>query len=69
MPNHFHGIIIILDHGEVPDVGARRALPLPTEDRNPAQFGKPVARSLSSIVGSYKSDVTKRINRLRRTPA
>jgi REP element-mobilizing transposase RayT len=61
MPNHVHGIIGILDDSPV---GARRALPSPA----PAEFGKPPARALSSIVGGFKSAVTKRINRLRDTP-
>lgn len=50
MPNHFHGII---------HVGARHAVPLRE------QFGKPVPDSIPTIVRSFKSAVTKRINQLR----
>ena len=57
MPNHFHGIVKIIDRG------ARRALPLRS-----GQFGKPQAGSLPTIIGSYKSAVTKHINKIRKTP-
>ena len=52
MPNHIHGIIII--------VGATHASP-------PRQSGPPKG-SLGAIVGSYKSAVSRRINQLHRTP-
>ena len=58
MPNHFHGIIVINDDCRGT---ARRA---PTVSR----FGKPVAGALSTVVRSFKSAVTKRINEIRRTP-
>ncbi|HXF48618.1 MAG TPA: transposase [Verrucomicrobiae bacterium] len=58
MPNHFHGIIVINDECRGT---ARRA---PTVSR----FGKPVAGALSTVIRSFKSAVTKRINDLRRTP-
>jgi putative transposase len=54
MPNHIHGIIMI--------VGARHAVPLHQE-----QFGKPIPCSISTIIRSFKSAVTKRINELRQT--
>jgi REP element-mobilizing transposase RayT len=53
MPNHIHGIIIRRGR-------ARRA---PTVER----FGKPVAGSLPTLVGAYKSAVTRGINTLRKT--
>ena len=53
MPNHVHGIIIV--------VGARHAVPLPE------RFGKPVSGSLPTIIRSFKSAATKRINELRGT--
>lgn len=63
MPNHFHGIIHICTGT------ARRA---PTGDRTPTvnveQFGKPVAGSIPTIMRSFKSAVTKRINETRNTP-
>jgi len=59
MPNHIHGIVVILD------VGARHAVPVPS----PQRFGKPIASSLATIVGSFKSATTRQINELRQTPA
>jgi putative transposase len=70
MPNHMHGIVVITD----PDtdggvmggfggfVGGMHASPL-HDNRYRLR-----SRSLGSIVGSYKSAVTKRINTARQTP-
>ena len=55
MPNHVHGILIMTD------AGRGKALPCPYEGK----FGKPVAGSIPTIIGSYKSVVTKQINILR----
>jgi len=60
MPNHFHGIIVMTDDGR----GTAPPCPYYT-----GQFGKPVAGSLPTIMRSYKSAVTKRINALRNTPS
>ncbi len=57
MPNHFHGILIVNDGRGT----ARRA---PTLER----FGRPVSGSVPTIVRSFKSAVTKRINELNQTP-
>jgi len=56
MPNHVHGIIWI--------VGARRRRAPTLED-----FRKPVPGSIPTIVRSFKSTVTRRINLLRKTSA
>jgi len=64
MPNHIHGIIVITSD---PDVGARHAVPLRMAP-HAEQFGKPVPGSLSTIVRSFKSAATKRINVWRGTP-
>ncbi len=70
MPNHFHGILFIMQPDDLServtnaDVGARRAVPLQT----PRAFGKPIAGSLPTIIGAFKSAVTKRINQSRATP-
>jgi len=56
MPDHLHGIVIIHNTGT-----ARRA---PTPER----FGKPAAGSLPTIIRSFKSAATKRINAYRGTP-
>ena len=55
MPNHFHGVMFL-------DVdGKGKACLAPTS-------GRPPARSLSSVIGAFKSSVSKRINELRGTP-
>jgi len=72
MPDHFHGILIInncctgtarrIHNGDGSTRGtARRA---PTME----QFGRPVPGSIPTMVRSFKSAVTKRINELRNTP-
>jgi putative transposase len=72
MPDHIHGIIIIIDvngsrgttdlsRHDDPQI-PRRA---PTDLANPAtteRFGKPVSGSIPTIVRSYKSAVALRIN-------
>ena len=55
MPNHFHGIIIIESRD--------KARLVPTDEYR--KFGKPIPNSLSTIIGSFKSAVTKRINELK----
>ncbi len=65
MPNHIHGILSF--------VGARHAVPeLTTEPKSNVspretieQFGKPVVGSLPTIIRSFKSTVTKKINQIR----
>lgn len=52
MPNHIHGIVIITT-----EVCQRQT---PTQ----AQFGKPVPNALGTIIGQFKSIVTKRIGKL-----
>src|SRR3972149_5315710 len=58
MPNHLHGLIIL-------NCGLRRdtARRVPTKE----EFGKPVPSSLPTVIRSFKSAVTKRINILRET--
>ena len=58
MPNHVHGILIMTN-----DDGRGKAVPRPYEGK----FGKPVAGSIPTIVGSFKSAVTKQINILRKS--
>jgi putative transposase len=57
MPNHFHGIVTIADGRDT----ARR---VPTVER----FGQPVSGSIPTIIRSFKSAATKRINELQKTP-
>ena len=63
MPNHVHGIIVIM---ATHDVGATRASPL--QDDTPTRPRGPQRQSVASIVGSFKSAATKRINEHRGTP-
>ncbi|MEW6262355.1 MAG: transposase [Thermodesulfobacteriota bacterium] len=58
MPNHFHGILLLTVDGR----GTARRAP------TPEQFGKPVIGSLPTIIRSFKSATTKRINECRNTP-
>ncbi|HYO89705.1 MAG TPA: hypothetical protein VER79_13735, partial [Candidatus Limnocylindrales bacterium] len=82
MPDHMHGIIVIQPNDDVGarhalpsnnnpsiDAGTRHALSLQNQSRPVAECGKPQPRTLGTIVGSYKSAVTKRVNDLRGTPA
>jgi REP element-mobilizing transposase RayT len=57
MPNHFHGIICIVDDST--SVGATGRSPLPPEPR---------PRSLGAFVGGFKSAVTTQINVIRQNP-
>ncbi len=63
MPNHIHGIIIIQDDrrgiaGNLQDFDEETSRYAPTKQ----QFGKMVAGSIPTIVRSYKSAVSYRIN-------
>jgi REP element-mobilizing transposase RayT len=57
MPNHFHGIICIVDDGTI--VGATGRSPLPPGPR---------PRSLGAFIGGFKSAVTTQINVIRQNP-
>ena len=72
MPNHIHGILI-LDKPDTVETG--HALSLPTFQQTSAPISKPSSigqnrfqnigkNTVSSIIGSYKSAVTKHANRL-----
>jgi REP element-mobilizing transposase RayT len=64
MPNHIHGIIVITE-----TVGATHASSLQNMSplQNMSSMPGPQPQSVSSIVGSLKSAVTKRINEIRQT--
>ncbi|MGN6494239.1 MAG: transposase [Agriterribacter sp.] len=74
MPNHIHGILILNNPNDGTNVETRHALSLPqtptpqpvSPPKTPGQqrFQNQGKNSLSSIVGSYKSAVTKHANRL-----
>ena len=57
MPNHLHGIIMIVN-------GRGTMHRAPTMER----FGKPVSESLPTILRAFKAAVTRRINRMHGTP-
>lgn len=75
MPNHVHGIIHIVSEidgrGTACIQGRGKACLAPTIDLAPTieAFGKPNRGSIPTIIGSYKSAVTKRINEIRGTPS
>lgn len=62
MPNHFRGIIFIVNGKKETTHQQDMTRHVPTPQR---EFSKPVAGSLSTIIGAFKSSATKRINRLR----
>jgi REP element-mobilizing transposase RayT len=68
MPNHIHGIIVILD---VDSARVNRRL-TPTgsarSTNNTREWRGTISGSLNAIVQQYKSAVTKLINRVRETP-
>jgi REP element-mobilizing transposase RayT len=78
MPNHIHGIIMFYDDAGVDanaNVGARHALPLPLraeQSEQPEQMGQSIQsrfqnqgkNTVSSVIGSYKSAVSKHAHRL-----
>ena len=64
MPNHIHGIIVINRFIGTPIVGALHATPLPPHDaaylvNETMSSISPKPGSLSVVVRSYKSEVTK----------
>lgn len=63
MPNHLHGIIVINNgRGTLPRAPG-------TQQRAPTErFGKPVSNSIPTIIRSFKSSSTKRINEERNLP-
>ncbi len=68
MPNHIHGVIIITNNNDHDNVMVEtgHALPLPSNKKTIGQqrFQNIGKNSISSIVGSYKSAVTKHTHRL-----
>lgn len=61
MPNHLHGIIWLIEDEDIP-VRAQHAAPLREG------YKGPFAGSLGTIIRSFKSAATKRINQLNNTP-
>jgi len=68
MPNHIHGIIVINRFFGTTIVGALHATPLPPDDATNVStetmsFISPKSGSLSVVVRSYKSAVTKNVHK------
>ncbi|WP_306547897.1 transposase [Desulfobulbus sp.] len=59
MPNHLHGIVMVLDQG------ARRA---PLQPNATNRRGERAPKSLGALIAGFKSAATKRINQMRQTP-
>jgi len=75
MPNHLHGILIVMDNDD--DGGGRGTLQRAStttktgpemKTKTIEQFGKPTKNSIPTIVRLFKSTTTKQINQLRQTP-
>ncbi|MDX1586419.1 MAG: transposase [Balneolaceae bacterium] len=64
MPDHVHAIIQLIDteHDEPHRRGTARRAPASIEYTQFEQFGKPTKNSIPTIVRSYKSAVTRKIN-------
>ncbi|MEK6737432.1 MAG: transposase, partial [Planctomycetota bacterium] len=71
MPNHFHGIIIIVDNVNI----CRDTAPVSScatvevaESRNPPfeQFGRPTSHSIPTIIRSFKAATTKQIREVQK---
>ncbi len=65
MPNHVHGIIFITDVGAIRGVGAIHELPLRTDHQ---LRWKRRQMLLPKIIGRFKMNAAKGINRIRQTP-
>lgn len=66
MPNHMHGIIVINKNDDVGDVGnveTRQCL-VSTKSIGQQRFQNQGKNTLSSIIGSYKSVVTKNVRKI-----
>ena len=65
MPNHLHGIVTLKENL----AGTACCAPTEKPDTNRQQrINKPLPRSLPTIIRSFKSAATKRMNELRKTP-
>jgi REP element-mobilizing transposase RayT len=62
MPNHLHGIVVL------PGSAATRRQPTAT-GLAPPRTSRPIPRSISTVVGSFKSAAAREINRLNGAPS
>ena len=63
MPNHIHGIIKVLGPRRVFVASTLCAVSPPISE----QFGKPVSGSIPTIIRSFKSEATRRVNQFKQT--
>jgi putative transposase len=68
MPNHFHGIAIIVGVLQRTGRGDRPVAPTSTELQTPITPAGPTKKSIGALMAGFKSAVTKRINKIRKTP-
>ena len=75
MPNHVHAIVIVTEHthDHCRDTACRVPTPPPRGSthhgtRTTEQFSQPVRGSIATIVRSFKSAVTRRVNAIHGTP-
>ena len=71
MPNHMHGVIVIAgDNGVMFDASGddRKGMIVHAPTDVKREFSKPIAHSLSSIVGTFKAAVTRHIKRQPNAP-
>lgn len=64
MPNHVHGILILDTNGVVVEITHALSLPQIQNPTGKHRFQNQGKNTISSIVGGYKSAVTKHANRL-----
>lgn len=63
MPNHVHGVIVIIDNDRADALASARRGAIYRAPTTTEKFGKPVKGSLPTIVRTYKAAVTRRIGR------
>ena len=61
MPNHFHGLLALFGWGQM-------MLAVKQIQLGPNAFGKPVTDSLSTIVGNFKAEVSRRARTILHRP-
>ena len=68
MPNHMHGILIIVDEDATDCRGTTCRAPTDTAGPTAQRFGAPTAQSLPTVVRSFKAAVTRRVRELAGKP-
>ncbi len=63
IPNHVHGVIVIIDDDRVDAKASARRGAIYRAPTTTEKFGKPVKGSLPTIIRTYKAAVTRRLER------